>query len=86
MFNPVFRKVMPDWWITHYSVPIDFFQYHQRVRSAAEGGAQAVPGEGADPAAQSARPLPLPRPARLLRRPVPRERSLTNRAGIFGLS
>lgn len=48
-------------------------QYNQRVRSAIEKRAQAVPCEGAIAAPQGEMPIALPRAAGLLCRAVPRE-------------
>lgn len=48
-------------------------QYNQRVRSAFEERAQAVPCEGATAAPQGEVPVALPRAAGLLCRAVPRE-------------
>lgn len=49
------------------------FQYNQRVRSAFEERAQAVPCEGATAAPQGEVPVALPRAAGLLCRTVPGE-------------
>lgn len=57
------------------------FQHNQRFRPAAEGGTQAVPGEGAASAAQGQGVIAVPRPARVLRRAVPREGRLADGAG-----
>lgn len=56
-------------------------QHHQRLRAAAQRGAQDLSAEGADAAAQGEVAVRLPPAARLLRRPVPREGSQPHRAG-----
>ena len=55
-------------------------QHHQRVRPAAEGGAQGVPAEGADAATQGQVAVGVPPAVGLLRRPVPREGPVAHRA------
>lgn len=59
-------------------------QYHKRVCSASEGGAQAVPDQGADPPSQGQVPESVPRAVSLLCSAVPREGPDSHRAGHQG--
>lgn len=61
--------------------PLPSFQHNQRLRPAAESGTQAVSGEGAATATQGEGVIAVPRPARVLRGPVPGKGRLADGTG-----
>lgn len=61
-------------------------QHNQWIRSAVEGGTQAVSGEGSVAITQGESAVPLPCPARLLRGAVPREGRLVDGTGRAGFT